>query len=54
MWACLIPEKLLAAFPEMEGLNMTAILALGYPAGGAHPAKFHTVRKPMEEIVKSL
>ena len=48
------PEKLLAAFPEMEGLNMTAILALGYPAEGAHPAKFHTVRKPMEEMVKYL
>ena len=48
------PEKLLAAFPEMEGLNMTAILALGYPAEGAHPAKLHTVRKPMEEMVKYL
>ena len=48
------PEKLLAAFPEVEGLNMTAILALGYPAEGAHPAKLHTVRKPMEEMVKYL
>ncbi len=48
------PEKLLAAFPEMEGLNMTAILALGYPAEGAHPAKLHTVRKPMEEMIKYL
>ena len=48
------PEKLLAAFPEMEGLNMTAILALGYPAEGAHPAKLHTVRKPMGEMVKYL
>ena len=48
------PEKLLAAFPEMEGLNMTAILALGHPAEGAHPAKLHTVRKPMGEMVKYL
>ena len=48
------PEKLLAAFPEMEGLNMTAILPLGYPAEGAHPAKLHAMRKPMEELVKYL
>ena len=48
------PVDLAKTFPEMEGLNMTAILALGYPAEGAHPAKFHTVRKPMEEMVKHL
>ena len=48
------PVKLLAAFPEMEGLNMTAMLPLGYPAEGAHPAKLHAMRKPMEELVKYL
>ena len=46
------PVKLLAAFPEMKGLHMTAMLPLGYPAEGAHPAKLHTLRKPMEELVK--
>ena len=39
------PEKLLAAFPEMEGLNMTAILALscrGSPSCQApHRAQAH-------------
>ena len=48
------PVDLIKAFPEMEGLNMTAILPLGYPAEGAHPAKLHAMRKPMEELVKYL
>ena len=41
-------------FPEMEGLEMIAMLPLGYPAEGAHPAKLHGLRKPMEELVKYL
>ena len=48
------PEKLLAAFPEMEGLCPIAMLPLGYPAEGAHPARLHAQRKPMEELVKYL
>ena len=48
------PEKLLAAFPEMAGLQMTALLPLGYPAEGAHPSRLHSDRKPMEELVKYL
>ena len=48
------PEKLLAAFPEMAGLCPIAMLPLGYPAENAHPAKLHTMRKPMEELVKYL
>lgn len=48
------PVDLAKTFPEMEGLNMTAILPLGYPAEGAHPAKLHAMRKPMEELVKYL
>lgn len=48
------PEKLLAAFPEMAGLRPIALLALGYPAEGAHPARLHNDRKPLEELVKYL
>lgn len=48
------PEKMLAAFPEMAGLWPIAVLTLGYPAEGAHPARLHTDRKPMDELVKYL
>lgn len=48
------PEKLLAAFPEMAGLRPIALLPLGYPAEGAHPARLHNDRKPLEELVRCL
>lgn len=48
------PEKLLAAFPEMAGTVPIAMLPLGYPAEGAHPARLHGSRKPLEELVKTL
>lgn len=48
------PEKLLAAFPEMEGLCPIAMLPLGYPAENARPSKLHAMRKPLEETVKYL
>ena len=48
------PEKLHAAFPELEGLVPIALLPLGYPAEGAHPSRLHADRKPMEELVKYL
>lgn len=48
------PEKLLAAFPEMAGLRMIAMLPLGYPAEAAHPARLHTQREPMEHFVTEL
>ena len=44
----------LAAFPEMAGTCPIALLALGYPAEGAHPARLHTDRRPLEELVKYL
>lgn len=47
-------EKLLATFPEMEGLIPIALLPIGYPAEGAHPSRLHTSRKAMEELVKYL
>ena len=48
------PEKLLAAFPEMEGLTPIALLPLGYGAETAHPSRLHADRKPLEELVKYL
>ena len=45
---------LTAAFPAMAGLVPIAMLPLGYPAEGAHPARLHTDRKPMEQLVKYL
>ncbi len=48
------PEKLLAAFPEMNGLVPTALLPLGYPAEGAHPSRLHADRIPMEDMVRYL
>jgi len=48
------PEKLWAAFPEMQGTMPIAMLTLGYPAEGAHPARLHNMRNPMEEMVKYL
>ena len=48
------PDKLLSAFPEMAGTLPIAILPLGYPAEGARPARLHTDRKPLEELVSYL
>ena len=48
------PDKLLAAFPEMAGTLPIAMLPLGYPAEGARPARLHTDRKPLEELVSYL
>lgn len=47
-------EKLLATFPEMEGLIPIALLPMGYPAENARPSRLHTDRKPVEELVKYL
>ena len=48
------PEKLWAAFPEMQGTMPIAMLTLGYPAEGAHPSRLHAARKPVDELVKYL
>ncbi|MCI8809294.1 MAG: nitroreductase [Oscillibacter sp.] len=48
------PEKLQAAFPEMAGTELIAMLPLGYPAEGAHPSRLHDSRKPMESLVQYL
>ena len=48
------PDKLMAAFPEMAGLVPIALIPIGYPAEGAHPARLHTTRIPLEEMVQTL
>ena len=48
------PDKVLAAFPEMAGTVPIALLPLGYPAEGAHPARLHTDRRPIGELVQYL
>lgn len=48
------PKKLVEAFPEMTGLVPTAMIPIGYPAEGAHPARLHTTRMPIEEMVRYL
>lgn len=48
------PQALLERFPEMEGCTPIALLPIGYPAEGAHPARLHEDRRPMEEIVTVL
>lgn len=48
------PEKLRAEFPEMAGLEIIALLPLGYPAEGAHPARLHSDRRALEELVRYL
>ena len=45
-------EKMKKAFPEMEGYNPIAMLPVGYPAEGAHPAHLHRECRPEEELVK--
>lgn len=47
------PEKLLAAFPEMEGL-VPSPAAHGLRRRGRHPSRLHADRKPMEELVRYL
>lgn len=48
------PKALAEQFPEMAGCTPIALLPIGYPAEGAHPARLHEDRKPMEEIVTVL
>lgn len=48
------PEKLCEEFPEMAGLEIVAVLTLGYPAEGAHPSRLHADRRPLEDLVKYL
>lgn len=49
------PAKIREALPETQEHGIYALLAIGHPAEGAgRPTELHTVRKPLEEIVKTL
>lgn len=48
------PEKLMASFPEMEGLTPISLMSIGYPPENARPSRLHADRKPMEEMVSYL
>lgn len=43
-----------AAFPQMEGLEIIALLPMGYPSEAAKPSRLHTMRKPLDELVQYL
>ncbi len=47
-------EALRAAFPELAGIELVALLPMGYPREDAKPARLHTMRKPLEELVTYL
>lgn len=47
------PEAMAKADACM-GCHFHPPVLLGYPAEGAHPARLHTDRKPMEQLVKYL
>ena len=46
--------NLKATFPMLEDLTVTALVALGYPAEGAHPSRLHESRKPLIDTVSYL
>ena len=48
------PKALEQAFPALAGTDVIALLPVGYPAEGAHPARLHTQRMPLEEMAKEL
>ena len=48
------PQALREAFPEMGSCVPIALLPIGYPAEGAHPARLHDSRVPLEEMVTYL
>ncbi len=41
-------------FPEIAPYRIVGLLPIGYPAEGAHPARLHTMRKPISELVTYL
>ncbi|MDD6255236.1 MAG: nitroreductase family protein [Eubacteriales bacterium] len=46
--------KVKETFGIPDGQFPTALISVGYPAEDAHPAKLHTKRRDMSEIVKEL
>ena len=49
------PKKVREVLPETREHGIYALLAIGYPAKGeGDPTDLHSVRKPLEEMVKEL
>ncbi len=49
------PRKVREALPELKDHGVYALLAIGLPAAGeGKPTDLHSVRKPLEEIVRTL
>lgn len=49
------PSKVREALPETQEHGIYALLAIGYPKGTeGKPTEYHSVRKPLEEIVRYL
>lgn len=42
------------AFPEIAGLELVCLLAIGYPSAASAPSPRHTERKPLSETVVRL
>lgn len=47
-------RKAACVLPGDGGCTPIALLTLGHPAEGAHPARLHTQRKPLEDLVQYL
>lgn len=49
------PRKVREVLPETREHGVYALLAIGHPAAGAgDPTELHSVRKPLEQMVKEL
>ena len=49
------PRKVREALPELKEHGVYGLLAIGHPAAGeGRPTELHTVRKPLEELVRTL
>ena len=48
------PEKLRESFPEFDGYEITAVLAIGYKAALSLPAPMHIIRKSVEKFTTEL
>lgn len=48
------PAALAKELPELACCRTIALMPIGYPAEGAHPARLHTDRKPVSELVTYL
>ena len=48
------PKALQRAFPQMEGVEIIALLPLGYPAEDARPSRLHAQRQDLETFVQYL